>query len=70
MDKNQLEKMIALAAAKLNMKPEDLKSSALSGDIDSLLSKMDKSSADKVRNAMKDKNLTDTLQEKLKNGKF
>ena len=70
MDEKQLEKMLTLAAAKLNMKPEELKASALSGDINSILSKMDEKSAEKVKSAIKDKNLTNDMLKKFKNGKF
>lgn len=66
MDEKQIENLIKLAAQKLNMNPEELKSTAMSGNVDALLSKMDKKSADKVRSAMKDKNLTDSLAEKFK----
>ncbi len=67
MDEKQMEKLIALAAKKLNMSPEDLKNNALSGNVDGILSKMDKTSADKVKKAMADKNLADELAKKFKN---
>ncbi len=66
MDEKQIEKMISVAAKKLGMTPEQLKNTAMSGDVDGILSKMDKSSADKVRSAMADKKLTDELANKLK----
>lgn len=66
MNEQQLEKMIALAAAKLKMSPDELKKNALSGNVDGILSKMDKNSADKVKKAMADKKLTDELAEKFK----
>ncbi len=69
MDEKQLEKMIALAAAKLKMSPEELKKSALSGNVDGILSKMDKSSADKVKKVMADKKLTEELAQKFKKEK-
>ena len=49
MDEKQIEKMINMAAKKLGMTPEQLKSTAMSGNVDGILEKMDKSSADKVR---------------------
>lgn len=66
MDEKQIEKMLAVAAAKLGMSPEQLKASAMSGDVDGILSRMDKNSADKVRSAMSDKKLTEELKQKFK----
>lgn len=65
MDEKQIEKMLEMAAKKLGMTPEDLKASAKSGNVDVILSKMDKSSADKVRSMMADKKLTDELNKKF-----
>lgn len=65
MDEKQIEKMLEMAAKKLGMTPEDLKASAKSGNVDGILSKMDKSSADKVRSMMADKKLTDELNKKF-----
>lgn len=65
MDEKQLALMLQLASKKLGMTPEELKEKAMSGDVDSLLSKMDKSSADKVKSIMKDKNITDELAKKF-----
>lgn len=66
MDQKRLEEMVALAAAKLNMSPSRLKSAAMSGNVEEILSKMDEKSAEKIRTAMSDKALTDRLAEKLK----
>lgn len=66
MDEKQIDKMIAMAASKLGMSPEQLKSTAMSGNVDGILSRMDKSSADKIRSAMNDKKLTDNLAQKFK----
>lgn len=65
MDEKQIEKMLQMAAKKLGMTPEDLKASAKSGNVDGILSKMDKSSAEKVRSMMADKKLTDELNKKF-----
>lgn len=65
MDEKQLAQMLQLASKKLGMTPEELKEKAMSGDVDSLLSKMDKSSADKVKSIMKDKNITEELAKKF-----
>lgn len=65
MDEKQIEKMIALAAKKLGMTPEQLKETAKSGNVDGILSKMDGASADKVRQVMADKNLTEELKRKF-----
>ena len=69
MDEKQIEKMIALAAAKLGMSPDQLKNSAKSGNVDDIISKMDQKSADKVRSLMKDKKLTEEIMEKFKDKK-
>ncbi len=66
MDEKQIEKMLNTAAAKLGMTPEQLKKSAMSGDINGILSKMDKSSAEKVKNAMDNKKITDDLMKYFK----
>ena len=65
MDEKQLALMLQLASKKLGMTPEELKQKAMSRDVDSLLSKMDKSSAEKVKSIMKDKNITDELAKKF-----
>ena len=65
MDEKQIEKMIALAAKKLGMTPEQLKETAKSGNVDGILSKMDGTSAEKVRQVMADKNLTEELKRKF-----
>ena len=65
MDEKQLAQMLQLASKKLGMTPEELKEKAMSGDVDSILSKMDKSSADKVKSIMKDKNITEELAKKF-----
>ncbi len=65
MDEKQLVQMLQLASKKLGMTPEELKEKAMSGDVDSILSKMDKSSADKVKSIMKDKNITEELAKKF-----
>ena len=65
MDGKQIEKMLEMAAKKLGMTPDDLKASAKSGNVDDILSRMDKSSADKVRSMMADKKLTDELNKKF-----
>ena len=66
MDEKQIEKMISMAAKKLGMTPEQLKESAMSGNVDGILSKMDNFSADKVRSVMSDKKLVDDLANKFK----
>lgn len=65
MDEKQLAQLLQLASKKLGMTPEELKQKAMSGDVDSLLSKMDKSSAEKVKSIMKDKNITEELAKKF-----
>lgn len=65
MDEKQLAQMLQIASKKLGMTPEELKQTAMSGDVNSLLSKMDKSSADKVKSIMKDKNITEELAKKF-----
>ena len=65
MDEKQLAQMLQLASKKLGMTPEELKEKAMSGDVDSILSKMDKSSADKVKSIMKDNNITEELTKKF-----
>ncbi len=65
MDEKQLAQMLQIASKKLGMTPEELKQKAMSGDVDSLLSKMDKSSAEKVKSIMKDKNITEELAKKF-----
>ena len=67
MDEKQIEKMISMAAKKLGMTPNQLKESAMSGNVDTILAKMDSSSADKVRSVMSDKKLVDDLTNKFKN---
>ena len=57
MDEKQIEKMIALAAKKLDMTPEQLKETARSGNVDGILSKMDGASAEKVRQKSLKENL-------------
>ncbi len=65
MDEKQLNAMLQMASKKLGMTPEELKTAAMSGDVNSLLSKMDKSSADKVKAVMKDKSITDELAKRF-----
>lgn len=65
MDEKQLAQMLQIASKKLGMTPEELKQTAMSGDVDSLLSKMDKSSAEKVKSIMKDKNITEELAKRF-----
>ncbi len=65
MDEKQLNAMLQMASKKLGISPEELKQTAMSGDVDSLLSKMDKTSADKVKKVMNDKNITDELIKKF-----
>ena len=65
MDEKQIEKLLEMAAKKLGVAPDELKNSAQSGNVDSILSRMDKSSADKVRSMMADKKLTDELNKKF-----
>lgn len=52
MDEQQFEKMLKTAAAKLGMTPGELKSTAEKGDVNGILSHLDKKSAEKVKNAM------------------
>ena len=65
MDEKQLNAMLQMASKKLGMTPEELKTAAMSGDVNGLLSKMDKSSADKVKAVMKDKSITDELAKRF-----
>ena len=65
MDEKQVEKLINLAAAKLGMSPEQLKSAAKNGNTDEILSHLDGKSAEKVRNAMKDKRVTDEIMKSI-----
>ena len=66
MDEKQIQKMLNLAANKLGMTPEQLKKAATSGDTEAILSRLDKSNADKVRSAMNDKNITDSILKSIK----
>jgi hypothetical protein len=61
MDEKQMNSLLNTAAAKLGISPEQLKKTATSGDMNGILSHMDKSSADKVRSALNDKKITDNL---------
>ncbi len=61
MDEKQMEKMLNLAAMKLGMTPEQLKKAATEGNTEAILSRLDKSKADKVRSVMKDKNMTNSI---------
>ncbi len=65
MDEKQLNAMLQMASKKLGMTPDELKKTAMSGDVNGLLSKMDKASADKVKAVMKDKSITDELAKKF-----
>ncbi len=67
MKESQIEQMLKIAAAKLNMSPEQLKSAASSGDVNSILSKLDKKSAQKVQSVMSDKKVTDELLKRFGN---
>lgn len=69
MDEKQLNKMLSMAAAKLGMEPDGLKKALGNGDINGILSHMDKDSADKVRKAMNDKQVTEDIMKNLKNNK-
>lgn len=70
MDEKQVEKLLNLAAAKLGMSAEQLKNAAKSGNTDEILSHLDGKNAEKVRNAMKDKRITDEIMKSInKNGK-
>ncbi len=65
MDEKQVEKLLGLAAAKLGMSTEQLKNAAKSGNTDEILSHLDGKSAEKVRNAMKDKRVADEIMKSI-----
>ncbi|MBE6798384.1 MAG: hypothetical protein E7525_01180 [Ruminococcaceae bacterium] len=65
MKDSQIEQLLALAAAKLNMSPSELKSAAQNGDTNAIFSKLDKKSAEKVQSVMNNKRLTDEIMKKF-----
>lgn len=65
MKDSQIEQLLKLAAAKLNMTPEQLKAAAKSGDTGAIFSKLDKQSAEKVQSVMNNKQLTDEILKKF-----
>lgn len=65
MKESQIEQLMKLAAAKLNMSPEQLKTAASSGDVNSILSNLDQKSAEKVKSVMNNKQITDELIKKF-----
>ena len=69
MDEKQLSKMLSMAAAKLGMEPDGLKKALDGGNINDILSHMDKNSADKVRKAMNDKNISEDILKNFKSNK-
>lgn len=70
MDDKQIQKLLNAAANKLGMSPEQLLQAASKGDMNSILSHLDDSSASKVRSAMNDKKITgDIINSFNKNNK-
>lgn len=65
MKDSQIEQLLNLAAAKLNMTPEQLKTAASSGDMNAVLGRLDKTSAEKVKRAMNNKQVTEELMKKF-----
>ena len=70
MDANQLEKMLKMAADKLGMSPEQLKKAAESGNTQEILSHMEKSKADKVKQIMNDEKTMKTIFDSVNKGKI
>ena len=69
MDESQIDKMLQTAAVRLGLTPEQLKTAVKSGDVEGIMSRLDKNSADKVRNAMSNKQITDSILAAFKNDK-
>lgn len=61
MDEAQIGKMLNTAAARLGMTPEELKTAVSGGDVNSIMSRLDKGSAEKVKKAMSNKDITDKI---------
>lgn len=61
MDEAQIDKMLKTAAGRLGMTPEQLKAAVSGGDVNSIMSRLDKNSAEKVKKAMSDKQMTDSI---------
>lgn len=69
MDETQIDKMLQTAAVRLGLTTEQLKTAVKSGDVEGIMSRLDKNSADKVRNAMSNKQITDSILAAFKNDK-
>ena len=70
MKDSQIEQLLALAAAKLNMSPNELKAAAQSGDTNAIFKNLDKKDAQKVQSVMNNKQLTEEIMKKFgANGK-
>lgn len=69
MDESQIDKMLQTAAVRLGLTPEQLKTAVKSGDVEGIMSRLDKNSADKVRNAMSNKQMTDSILAAFKSNK-
>lgn len=69
MDESQIDKMLQTAAVRLGLTPEQLKTAVKSGDVEGIMSRLDKNSADKVRNAMSNKQITDSILAAFKSDK-
>lgn len=66
MKDSQIEQLLALAAKKLNMSTDELKSAAQSGDTNAILKKLNKDDAKKMESVMNNKQLTDELLKKFR----
>lgn len=69
MDEAQIDKMLQTAAVRLGLTTEQLKTAVKSGDVEGIMSRLDKNSADKVRNAMSNKQMTDSILAAFKSDK-
>ena len=69
MDETQIDKMLQTAAVRLGLTTEQLKTAVKSGDVEGIMSRLDKNSAEKVRNAMSNKQITDSILAAFKSDK-
>lgn len=65
MNEKQFEQILRTAAVKLGMTPEELKKTAEKGDVNNIMSHLDKKSADKVKDAFSKTN-TDEIYNSFK----
>ena len=61
MDESQIDKMLQTAAARLGLTPEQLKTAMTNGDVEGIMSRLDDDSAQKVKKAMNNKFVTDSI---------